>query len=150
MAVSSSPLNQLESTLDLYLGQKAPALPANWKEVLVKVAPWVVLVLLVLSLPAVLALLGIGALLSPLSFAAGGAMGGATYMLSMVLLIISLVLEALAIPGLFKKSRQGWTFLYYSTLVSIVSSLVSFNVIGGLLFSLISLYLLFQVKNLYT
>jgi len=49
----------LEDTLDLYFGQKAPPMPANVKELLVRFAPWVTLVLLLITLPAVLIALGL-------------------------------------------------------------------------------------------
>lgn len=143
-----SPLTQLEETLDLYFGKKAPALPTAWKEVIVKFAPWLTLFFLILSLPALLAVFGIGALLSPFSFL-GGANGGVTYLVSMVLLAVSVVLEALAVPGLFKRSKSGWKFIFYSTLVSLLSNVVSFNLGGIVIGGLISFYILFQIKSYY-
>lgn len=145
---SSSPLAQLENTLDLYCGQKAPALPTKWKETIVKVAPWITLIFLLLSLPAVLALLGIGALLTPVSYL-GGPTFGITYTLSLVFLAITIVLEALSLPGLFKKSKQGWSFVYYSTLVGVISNIVYFNPGGIILGTVIPLYFLFQIKSYY-
>jgi hypothetical protein len=43
----------------------------------------------------------------------------------------------------------GWRLLFYSQLVGIVHSLLSGNIIGGLLMALIGLYILFQVRPLY-
>lgn len=149
MATSnSSPLAQLEETLDLYFGKKAPALPANVKEVIVKFAPWITLVLVVMSLPAVLALLGIGALLTPLSYL-GGANSGFSYMLSLIFLAVSVLLEALSIPGLFKRTKQGWNFVFYSSLVSILSNVVNFNLSSLVIGTLVSFYFLFQIKSYY-
>lgn len=145
---NGSPLLQLEETLDLYLGKKAPSLPSNWKEAIVKAAPWITLVLLVLSLPAVLVLFGIGTVLSPFSFL-GGANNGLLYILSLVLFAASWVLEALALPGLFKRARKGWNFVFYSTLVSTLSNVLSFNLSSLILGTLIPLYILFQIKSYY-
>jgi len=64
-------------------------------------------------------------------------------------LAISVVLEFLAVPGLFKKTRQGWNFVYYSALVSVLYSLVSFNLGGLIIGALISFYILFQVRTYY-
>jgi hypothetical protein len=147
-AKSSAGLGQLEATLEEYLVKKAPPLPPNIKEAIVQWGPWITLVLLVLSLPALLALLGLGALLAPVSFM-GGARAGAGYMLSMLTLAVVLVLEGMAIPGLMKRQMSAWRLMFYATLVSAVSSLLSGNVLGMILGTLISLYLLFQVKSYY-
>ena len=145
---SASPLAQLETALNIYFGEKAPSLPANWKEFIVKIAPWITLVILLLSLPAVLALLGIGALLTPVSYM-GGPTFGMTYTISLVFLAITIILEALALPGLFKKTRQGWNFVFYSTLVSIIGNIIYFNIGGIILGTIIPLYFLFQIRSYY-
>ena len=44
-------LKQLEDLLSEYLVKKAPALPANIREAIVNFAPWVTLVVLILTLP---------------------------------------------------------------------------------------------------
>lgn len=147
MANNTSALASLETTLDTYLVTKAPRLPDNWREVFVKFLPWVTLVLLVLALPALLLLLGLGTFLLPFSFLGGAAAGGA-FTVGLVVSIVSLVLEVMALPGLFNKKRQGWVFIYWATLVGVLSSLLSFS-IGGVLFSVLWLYLIFQVKNYY-
>ena len=145
---NQSPLTQLEENLDLYFGKKAPALPTSAKEAIVNFAPWVTLILIIMSLPAVLAILGIGSILAPFSFL-GGANAGFTYMLSLIFLAVSVLFEALAIPGLFKKSKKGWNFVFYSTLVGILSNVVSMNVGNLILGALIPLYILFQIKSYY-
>lgn len=145
---SGSTLKQLDDTLDLYLVQKAPSLPTNIKELIVKISPWLTLIFLVLSLPAVLAVLGIGALFTPFSYL-GGMNAGLQYTVSMVILAVTIVLEGLAIPGLFKRSISGWNFLFYSVLVSIISNIVSFNIGGLILGTIVPLYFLYQVKSYY-
>jgi hypothetical protein len=145
---SGNPLQQLEETLDLYLGKKAPPLPENIKETIVKISPWVTLVVLIISLPAILAVFGIGALLTPLSFM-GGLNGGFSYMLSMLVSVVTLVLEGIAIPGLMKRTKQGWNLVYYSVLIGLVANIISMNVGGILIGTLVPLYFLFQVKSYY-
>jgi len=141
-------LKSLEGILDLYFGQKAPAMPTNIKELIVNLAPWLTLILGLLSLPAILFVFGLGTLFAPFSFL-GGVRAGFNYSLSMIVLAISVVLEFLAVPGLFKKTRQGWNFVYYSALVSVLYSLVSFNLGGLIIGALISFYILFQVRTYY-
>lgn len=141
-------MGKLETMLDLYLVDKAPSLPENWKEILVKILPYLIIVFFILSLPLVLVALGLSALIVPLGFVAGVGSGvGIT--LSIVILAVSLVLEAMAIPGLFARSKSGWRLLYYSTLVSALYSIVTMSLSGLVLGTLVSLYILFQIKSHY-
>lgn len=142
----------LEETLNLYFGQKAPAMPANVKELLVKFAPWITLFILVITLPAVLIALGLGALAAPLAFLIGPGYGvsyGVTYTVSMVILGASVLLEALSLPGLFKRTRQGWRYAYYATLVSVVGSLIGLNIVGAIVSAVVGFYILFQIRPYY-
>lgn len=143
-------MKNLMATLDTYLAKKAPALPLNIKELLVKFAPWLTILGVILSIPAILAFFGLGALM--MSSRYGGyalANSGFTYTLAIIFLVVTAIMRGLAIPGLLAKTKKGWTMLFYSVLVSLVYSLLSFDIIGGLLGALISLYLLFQVREFY-
>ncbi len=141
-------LAALDKNLDLYLVKKAPALPKGAKEAIVQFGPWVVLVLFVLSLPLILALFGIGTAMAPFAMM-GGANNGILYMVSLVILAASLVLEAMAIPGLFKRQKQAWMLMFYSTLLGAASSLLNFNIFNLIIGTLISLYILYQVREYY-
>jgi hypothetical protein len=152
MANDASMLGSLENTLDLYFAQKAPAMPPNIKELLVRFAPWVTLVILLITLPAVLIVLGLDALAAPLAFLVGPGYGvsyGFTYTVSMIVIGLSVILEALSVPGLFKRTRQGWRYAYYATLVSIVGSLIGLDLMSALLTALVGFYLLFQIRSYY-
>ncbi len=141
-------LAQLEDLLQEYLVKKAPALPAGIKEAIVKFAPWVTVVILILTLPLVLAAFGLGTLLAPFSFLRGMTVG-TNYVLTLVFSAIQLVLEAMAIPGLFNKTRKAWYLVYYAALVGGVQNLVTLNLGGLLIGTLLSLYVLFQVREYY-
>lgn len=141
-------MKQLDTLLETYLVHKAPALPPKWKEVLVKFLPWIVLIVLILALPGVLILLGISAFVLPTSaLMIPDAAGGIS--LAVIFLIATIILDALAVPGLFKRSKSAWNLLFYSTLLSAVHSLISFNLGGLIIGTLISLYLLYQIKSYY-
>jgi hypothetical protein len=138
----------LETELAPFFTTKAPfQFPYNFREGFVKYWPIVSLVLLLLTLPAILAFLGIGAALMPVSYM-GGVGVGISYTITMVLSLVGLVLGALALPGLFNRKRQGWVFSYYAQLLSILTSVFSFSLIGILL-GLLFLMLLFQVREYY-
>lgn len=135
--------------MEEYLVKKAPfTIPANIKEIIVKFAPWITLIVLIMALPALLFVLGIGTLVMPFSFM-GGLQAGFSYTLTMILTAVSLVLEAVALPGLFKRTRGGWNLVYYASLVGVVQNIVSFNLGGLIIGSLLSFYVLFQVREYY-
>jgi len=146
-------MGQLEDNLDDYLGKKAPQIPAQWKELLVKVAPYLAIVGVVLGIPAVLALFGLGAFVVPLGTLGGIASGrpfmGVGYIVSIVFLAVMIVLEALSISPLFKRSKTGWNYMYYATLLGAIQNLISLNIGGLIIGTLLSLYVLFQVKSYY-
>ena len=132
--------------LDFYLVKKAPfQIPDGGREWIVKFSPWITVVLLVLLLPLLLVALGIGTFFMP--FGGPGYATGFGFLT--LVLIVELGLMIAALPGLFARKMAGWRLLFYSQLVSIVFSLLSGSIIGGLLFGLISLYILFQVRPLY-
>ena len=132
--------------LDFYLVKKAPfQIPEGGREFLVKFGPWIALVLMVLTLPFLLFLLGVGTFLSP--FAGVGYAAG--FGLTAILILAQFALRAMALPGLFARKMSGWNLLFYSSLVGFVASLTSYNVIGGILGLLIGLYILFQIRSKY-
>ena len=141
-------LRQIEDTLAEYLVKKAPALPSNVKEAIVKFAPWVTVIMLILTLPLLLAVFGIGAMFAPFSFM-GGVSAGTSYLLTLVFTVVQIILEVMAVPGLFKNERRSWDLLFYAALVGVVQNVITFNVGGLLIGSLLYLYLLFQVREYY-
>ena len=133
--------------LDFYLVQKAPfQIPDNIKEVIVKFGPWITLVLLILSLPPLLFVLGVGTAFVPF--------GGVGYATSWGYLTVGLVIQIgltiAALPGLFARKMAGWRLLFYAQIVSFVVSLLSGAIIGALIGALIAFYILFQVRTKYS
>jgi hypothetical protein len=142
-----SALPQLEEWLEEYLGQKAPQLPQHWRQTIAKFAPWVTLIVFVLALPLIFGIFG----LSVVVFS-GAAMAGLSYgawgWFTVLITIASLVLELVALPGLFKRSKQGWIFIFYAALIGAAAHILSFN-LGSLIGDILSLYIIFQIKNQY-
>jgi hypothetical protein len=120
-----------------------PALPDNAKETIVKIMPILAIIGLVINGFGLIALLAIGII------AIFALTAGVQVLLGFVFTVATVVLLALALPGLFAKKRAGWVWIYYAELLSIVSSIISLNILN-VLFSLLWLYLLFQVRSLYT
>lgn len=127
---------------------KLPPLPKNWREVIVKITPWVALVFGVLGVLISLAGLGILTVLSPL-IAMGAGIGAASNgIVGVILALVSSALLLAAFPGTKANKLSGWTLLFWSGVVNIVSSVVAIN-LGGVLWGLIGFYFLFQIKSYY-
>ncbi len=142
-------MGKLEDTLEMYLVDKAPfQLPKGVKEFIVKYGPWIALVFLVLSLPMILLAFGLGALVAPF-VVMGGVQAAAGFGLGMVFSIAMLVLEAIAIPGLFKRKLSAWKLMFYASLLGGVQALITFNLGGLVIGTGLSLYVLFQIKSYY-
>lgn len=140
-------MDQLEAQL-VELAKKLPQLPESIRLFIVKFTPWFVLIMMILALPAILLLLGLGAILTPFAFL-GGATEGSRFTLGIAVTIVLIVLEILALPGLFKRARKGWQYSFYATLVSGVEQLATLNLFGAIIGTAISLYFLFQVRQYY-
>lgn len=132
--------------LDFYLVKKAPfQIPDNAKEWLVQYGPWITVVLMVLMLPAVLFVLGLGTALVPF-----GGIGYATGFGYLAIgLLVELGLTAASLPGLFARKMSGWKLLFYARVVGLVASLLAGSIVSALVGGLISMYILFQVRPLY-
>ena len=140
--------NQLDSTLELYLVKKAPALPVGAKEAIVKYGPYITVVMMVMLLPVLLGVLGLSAFLMPFSYM-GGLRYGLGFSFSTIFSLVVLVMQGLALPALFKRQISGWKFMYYVALIQAVQNLLRFDLGGLIIGSAISLYILFQIKSYY-
>jgi hypothetical protein len=148
-------MKKLIDEIDKYV-KKVPALPKNIKDLLVQFAPWAAILTIVLSIPALLAVLDAGSYYSTYGMIGGyGARGGffaswgIRYTLMVVFLVANLVLRGLSIKGLLAKTIQGWNFLFYSVLLYFVYAIFTFDIIGGIISTAISLYLIFQIRESY-
>ncbi len=140
-------LNKLDKLFTEYLLKKAPTLPDNIKEFLAKYLPYLVIIGLVFSIGPVIALFGITSLVVPFAMFSG-ARFGFNY-LSTIILLISLVVQAVAVPGLFKRTMASWNLMYYAALINAVHNLVRFDIVGLIIGTGISLYFLYQIKSFY-
>lgn len=133
---------KLEAILEDYLVKRAPfQIPMGGKEFIVKVTPYLIILGILLAIPATLMVV----VLSPLVVLGGGSMAFVALLFSAA----SLVLEAIALPGLFKRTRGSWRLLFYATLVSVAGSLVGLHLVSAVISALICWYILFQVRELY-
>lgn len=147
-------LSQLEAVLDEYMVNKAPfALPKEVKEFLVNVSPYLIIIFVVMALPIILAALGLTTFLAPFAMMGGYRYGfswGFGAIIALVISVISIILEIMAVPGLFKRTKAAWRLLFYASIVSLIGSILSVSgIISGIIGTIIGWYILFQVKELY-
>lgn len=144
-------MEKLEKFFEEIFIQKAPwQLPVKAKEVIVQIAPWVTLIIVIISLPTLLGVFGF----SSMFLGWGLVMGYAKfYYISLFVLLIEVILMALAISPLIKRQINGWRLIYYTNLISFVYSLLRSGTTGDVLWAIISLaiglYIIFQIKSYY-
>lgn len=137
---------ELITTLEGFF-KKAPSLPTNAKEIIVKLTPWLALIFGVLTVLAGVSMLT----LSPVA-AVARVSAGPLFMLTGILTTVAGVFMVLAFPKTKKREISGWTLLFWSEALSFVVSFLSLSVVGviqSLLMAAIAFYLLFQIKSFY-
>lgn len=144
-------LGQIENLLNEYMVVKAPfQLPMSVKEIIVKIIPYLTLIFALLALPLVLAAFGITAFFTPLAMM-GGYSWGIFGMISLLFIVAKIVLELMAVSGLFHRKERGWRLLFYASLVSLVGSfLTPYALVSAIIGAIIGWYFLFQIKAMYT
>lgn len=154
----SGPLASFEAWLYDMLYTKVPfKLPKSVQDVLVQFGPWITLIIAIVSVPAVLAIFGFGAMVSYY-----GALVGVTYnpmhYIAIAVLVVQIVMMLLAVSPLLKRERKGWQLLFYSSTISVAYSLFDslgsgyFAIVGliwGLIGAAISYYVIFQIRAHY-
>jgi len=140
---------QLEVTLDEYMVKKAPfALPLGLKGFLAAIAPYLIIISVILALPFILAALGLSTAFAPFAMM-GGYGWGTGMMITFATTAIVLVLEVMAVPGLFKRTKASWNLMFYASLVNLVGGILALNVVGAIIGTIIGWYIIFQMKELY-
>ncbi len=132
---------KLEEVLDRYLGQGCPVrLPEAHREGFVRWSPWVAVAFLPLHASSLLVLLALDVVLSLL--------GHPFQLIHALLEVVAFAFAIAAVPGLFRRSRAGFACWFYSLVVGAAGSLLSLS-LSSLFFTVLVLWLTFQVKALY-
>lgn len=140
-------LSDLEQKINTFVEEKAPKLPENVINFIVKANPYLIIISLILTLPIIMFAFGLGALISPLAFLNMGY--GVHFSLSTIFTLVILVLNIMAIPGLFKRLKSAWNLMFYASLVQALSYLLSFSLGSLIIGTAISWYFLFQIRKQY-
>ncbi len=131
-----------EAEPERHLGQGARLLMReSWREKWVQYTPWLALAFLPVQLYAVLVML----FFSSFAFVLGEPM----VLVSTLFSAAAAVCQMVALPGLFRRGRSGWTFLLYSHALVFVDCMLGLD-LATALFVVAILWATFQIKYRYS
>jgi len=116
-------------------------LPIAWKDFMVKVIPW----LIILLIPVYILTIGYSAFGSLFSAFTAHLLAS----LAMLCVCVGLICNLLSLSGMFKRRREGWVYNYYAFLFFLLSDILYLQFFEALLSFLIFGYLLFQIRGYY-
>lgn len=130
--------------------RKAPELSKNTKKFIIQFVPYYALFIGILGILGAISTLGILSAASPfnMSSTAKTAVIGMNT-LSSLFWLASSVLKIMAYPDLDNHKYKGWNLLFWSTIVHFMGSVFAGEFLIPLLFGIIGLYILFQIKPHY-
>ena len=134
-----------------------PHLPREWRHWLADNAWWLVFIGVILGALGILGLvpvlLGVSIFTGIIAGPAAGALVIITGIVNMAVLVVSVVLEGMAINPLKARQKRGWDLLFLVSLVTfagaVINSIITGNVghiLGLLVGTLVGLYILFEVR----
>lgn len=125
---------------------KLPKFPGDHSK-FVSWVPWINLIFVIFFLPIVLGIFGLQLALLPFAEAVVPGFTLRTIFYD-ALLLVTFVIDIAALPGLFAKSLRGWKLVFFGTLLGVVFNIINGS-IGAIIFSVIYLRFLVQVKSYY-
>jgi hypothetical protein len=149
--------DQIAQKLEPYFTTQAPwQLPEAWRQSIVRWAPWAVLVVFILTLPLVLAALGISTFLGVFIPIIG--IGVLIYWIAIITLLIQEVLLIASFQGLKNRTISGWNIAFYASLLNAMYGVFTWlthpwnigSLISVAISAAITWYILFQVRAYYT
>jgi len=131
-----------------YLYEKLPHIPEAQRRLVAKYFPFAVTILLGWRIITLVRYISFQ-LITPSAAYLYPALGGGYGIVGIMLVGMAVVLAGIALPGLFTFKRFGWTYLFLSELLIILTNLIHLNIVNFLVGGLIALYILFQVRSYY-
>ena len=142
----------LEKYADEYFIDKAPfSLPEGLKEFLVKYGPYAMIVALVLALWGYFQLYQNYQTVAQygMMFGMAGSFWTPTMTASLIVSLVALGFQIKALPGLLARKKEGWTYMLYASLISLIPNLISVQIISLVIGFIIGMYVIFQLKYMY-
>ena len=158
-------IHKLEDTIEGWL-KPLPHLPTNWRKWLTENVWWLVLIGVILSvigtIMLVMAVIAAMAVVGSVTSVYGvygvnvvQSYSGFWYVasiISAVLLVATIIIEAMAISPLKVQNKKGWDLMFIAYLIGIASSVISavlnmqlFNLVSAAIGAAIGAYFLFEI-----
>lgn len=149
---------KIEKIGDEYLIAKIPVkMPTALAHLIARLLPWFIGLGLLIAFP----LLFLGITLGASMWLVGSSFDSVfrpLYYLSLLVLTVELIICARALPMLLKRRLAGWRLVFYVMLIHICYALLRFvsepaatySLVSSLVLSAVWLYVLFQIKFIYT
>jgi hypothetical protein len=145
MAANNSVDSYIDMVGDYY--KKLPELPKGGRDAVVAITPWLALIFGILGIIVALVGLGVFTFLAPIAMLGSGYNAGSGFFY-VLLGLVSSALLLIAFPGTKARKMRGWRLLYYSEVVGLIANIVSLS-LGGVFFTLIGFYFLYQIRSYY-
>jgi len=116
-------------------------LPTEWKDFIVKITPWIIVLLVPLYIFAI-GLTAFGTLFTAFT-------DHPLWSVGMLVTTAGLICSLLSIKGLFDRKREGWVWAYYAFLLFLLGDILYLRFIDAIITFLISGYFLFQIREYY-
>lgn len=147
----------LEKYADEYCIDKAPfQLPDGLKEFLVKYGPYILIAAIVLGLWGYLNLYWAYSTIYEYRAVYGAIYDERTSYFWTPTLIVSFLasltafaIQIKALPGLLARKKEGWEYMLYASLISLIPYIISFQVVNFIIGLVLGVYILFQLKYMY-
>lgn len=157
-------LHKLEDMVEKWL-KPLPHLPEAWRKWLAENAWWLTLIGVVLSVFAVFALFAslslftattslYGQLVTTAIAQTHGGLWMTSVWISLALMVVTVVIEAIAISPLKALSKKGWDLMFLALVIGVVSNVVSgvlnievMSLISAAIGAVIGAYVLFEVRS---
>lgn len=155
---------KLEKMIEEWL-KPLPHLPTTWRNWLAKNVWWITLVGVILSVIGIFGLLAAASFVSTTTSLYGAAVytavattHGGLWMLaiwvSLALLVVTVVIEAMAISPLKVQKKKGWDLLFLAYLVGVASGVIGailnfdvFSLISTAIGAVIGAYFVFEIHS---
>ncbi len=141
-------LDDFEDFLYTYLNERAPQVPTEAKNTIVKYLPFAVIVMIIAQISAMLSFFHVNTLLDGLGYLYSSN-EGIIGIIGLVLLGGAVVFEGIAVPLLFRNKLYGWKLMFYALIFTQINEIINLNIINILFSGLILIFLLFQIKDHY-
>lgn len=141
-------LDDTEDKLYEYLNEKVPHMPPEAKTSIVKFMPVGLVIIIVAQLASIMSFFHVNSVFEGLGYLYGMS-EGIIGVISVILLTLAVLLEAVSIPLLLKHKILGWRYVFYAVLLAAINDLVTVNLINFVFGGALLLYVLFQVRDNY-